>query len=51
MKKIYTRPELELELFKTEDIITASPGDTDIGWGDWGDSANTEAVNPTGRID
>ena len=43
MKEIYTRPELEVELFKTEDIITTSTsGDNFGGWGDdW--SGETEA--------
>lgn len=30
MKELYTKPELEIEVFATEDIITAS--DNDGGW-------------------
>ncbi len=53
MKELYTRPELEIERFETEDIITTS-NDNFGGWGDWGDSAETEAVDAanytSGRI-
>ena len=36
MKELYTAPELEIELFVTEDIITTS--DNDVEWpGEWGD--------------
>ena len=43
MKELYTRPEIKVELFETEDIITTS-GDNLGGWGDWGESAETEAA-------
>ena len=39
MKELYTRPELEVELFKTEDIITTS-GDN---LGDWEEDWNEES--------
>ena len=53
MKELYTRPELEVEFFKTEDIITTS-GDNFGGWGDWGDGEEAEGVSAanynSGRI-
>ena len=30
MKELYTRPEIEIEIFETEDIITTS-GDDNLG--------------------
>ena len=38
MKELYTRPELEIEVFATEDIITTSNEDNDGEWG-WGAGA------------
>ena len=32
MKELYTKPELEIELFQTEDVITAS--DNEDAWMD-----------------
>lgn len=47
MKELYVRPELEIELFKTEDIITASvEGDNDTEPGnDWEGWGRTEGNN------
>jgi len=41
MKELYVKPELEVELFKTEDIITASVdlGENENG-GEWPDGWN-----------
>jgi len=30
MSKIYTSPELEIEVFLTDDVMTASFGDNDV---------------------
>lgn len=38
MKELYTKPDMEIELFITEDIITSSgDGDNDVTWPEeWG---------------
>lgn len=36
MKEFYNKPEIEITMFETEDVITTSFGDTDGNVGEWG---------------